>query len=199
MEKCRTVCMPTKKLSIDEGMLKWKGRFSIRVYKPQKPIKYGTKFYFLGEVKTGYVSDCIIYRGVTSTLRDIVFTLLGQHLGKGYHLFIDDFSNSVNLAEELYANNTHVSGTLRLPRGAPKSLQSIARNRRLSCGEMAFRKMDRTYVVCSQDIRLVSFVSTSCNASMEEFVHKRKLKRRGRYVYEEVTLQRLKLVREYVN
>ena len=199
MDQCRAVYVPAKKLSIDEGMLKWKGRLSIRVYNPMKPTKYGIKFYFLCEAKTGYVLDCIIYRGVSSTLRDIVFTLMGQHLGKGYHLFMDNFYNSVSLAEELYANNTHVSGTLRLARGAPKSLQNIAKNKSLSRGEMAFRKKDNTYVICWQDIRLVSFVSTSCNASTEEFVHKRKVKRGGRYVYEEVTLQRPNLVREYVN
>ena len=101
--------------------------------------------------------------------------------------------------EELYANNTHVSGTLRLPWGAPKSLQSIERNRTLKRGEMAFRKKDHTFVICWRDIRLVSLVSTSFKASTEEFMHRRKLKRRGRYVYEEATLQRPKIVWEYVN
>ena len=45
LEKCRTLYIPTTNLSIDEGMLKWKGRLSIRVYNPMKPIKYGIKFY----------------------------------------------------------------------------------------------------------------------------------------------------------
>ena len=44
--KCRSLYVPTSNLSIDEGMLKWKGRLSIRVYNPMKPIKYGIKFYF---------------------------------------------------------------------------------------------------------------------------------------------------------
>ena len=86
-----------------------------------KPIKYGLKFYFLCEAKTGYVLDCIIYRGVTSALRDIVLNLLGHHLGQGYHVFMDNYYSSVSLAEELYENKTH-SGTLRLPQGAPKYL-----------------------------------------------------------------------------
>ena len=85
---------------------------SIRVYNPKKPIKYGIKSYFLCEVKIGYVLDCIIYREVTSNLRNIVFNLLGRHLQKGYHVFMDNFYNSVHLAEELYQNATHVSDTL---------------------------------------------------------------------------------------
>ena len=104
-EKCRTLYMPRRNLSIDEGMLKWRGRLSIRMCNPQKPIKYGIKFYFLHEVKSGYVLDRIIYRGVTSPLRDIVFRLLGNHLQKGYHVFMDNLYNLVALAKELYENH----------------------------------------------------------------------------------------------
>ena len=191
--KCCSLYVPTSNLSIDEGMPKWKGRLSIRVYNPMKPIKYGIKFYFLCEAKTGYVLDCIIFRGVTSTLRDIVFNLLGHHLGQGYHVFMDNYYTSVSLAEELYENKTHVSGTLRLPRGAPKSLQNKAKPKSLVRGEMVYRRKDNTMVLIWQDIRLVSCVST------ENFTHRRRVKRGWRFIYEEVAMQRLKLIREYVN
>ena len=39
MEKFRTLYVPLRNLLIDEGMLKWKGRLSIRVYNPMKPNK----------------------------------------------------------------------------------------------------------------------------------------------------------------
>ena len=199
LEKCRTLYIPTTTLSIDEGMLKWKGRLSIRVYNPMKPIKYGIKFYFLCETRTGYVLDCIIYRWVTSTLRDIVFNLLGRHLGKGYQVFMDNYYNSVSLAEELYENKTHVSGTLRLPRGAPNSLKNMAKSKSLNRGEMAFRRKGNTLVLIWQDIRLVSCVTTASDASTEDFTHRRRVKRAGKFVYEEVTMQRPKLIRDYVN
>ena len=124
IEKCRSLYLPTSNLSIDEGMPKWKGRLSIRVYNPMKPKKYGIEFYFLCEAKTGYVLDCIIYRGVTSTLRDIVFNLLGCHLGQGYHVFMDNYYTFVSLVKELYENKTHVSGTLRLPREHPSTCRT---------------------------------------------------------------------------
>ena len=44
--KCRSLYVPTRNLSIDEGMLKWKGRLSIRVYNPLKPIKVWHKILF---------------------------------------------------------------------------------------------------------------------------------------------------------
>ena len=148
LEKCRTLCVPLRNLSIDEGMLKWKGRLSIRVYNLMKTIKYGIKFYFLCKAKTGYVLDCIIYRGVNSTLHGIVFNLLGRHLGQGYHVFMDNFYNSVKLAEELYENQMQVSGTLRLSRGAPMALQNIARSKSLCRGELLFFRKWNTFVLC---------------------------------------------------
>ena len=187
MEKCCTLYVPSKNLSIDEGMLKWKGHLSIRVYNPQKLIKYGIKFYFLCEAKTGYILDCIIYRGVTSTLRDIVFRLLGCHLQKGY------------LAEELYQQDTHVRGTLWLVRGAPKSVQKLASKKVLRHGEMLFRRKENNFVICWQDVRLVSFITTGYDASTEEFIRRRRVRRRGRFAFEEETMQRPKVVRQYVN
>ena len=140
LKKCCTLYVPRKSLSIDGGMLKWKGCLSIRVCNSMKPIKYGIKFYFFCEAKTEYVLNCITYWGVSSTSRDIVFSLLDRHLQKGYHVFMDNFYNSICLAEELYQNGTHVRGTLWLVRGAPESLKNLAWNHSLAHGEMAFKK-----------------------------------------------------------
>ena len=112
---------------------------------------------------------------------------------------MDNCYNSVKLEDELYEHQTHISGTLRLSQGAPVALQNIARSKSMGRGELAFRRKQNTFVLCWQDIRLVSLVSTGFNASTEEFVHRRRQKRRGRFTYEEVTMQRPKLVKEYVS
>ena len=39
--RCSEVVIPTKNLSLDEGMMPYKGRLSIKVYNPKKPKKYG--------------------------------------------------------------------------------------------------------------------------------------------------------------
>ena len=199
LNKCRTLYVPRKDLSINEGMLKWKGHLSMRVYDPQKPIKYGVKFYFLCESKTGYVLNFIIYRGVASTMRDIVFNLLDRHLQKGHHIFMDNYYNSVDLAEELYQNGTHVSGTLQLVQGAPEYLKNLAQNCSLAPGEMAFRKKANTFVLCWQDVRLVTFITTGYDVSTEEFVHRRQVKRGDKLIGEETTMQRPKIVKQYAN
>ncbi|XP_066938893.1 piggyBac transposable element-derived protein 4-like [Macrobrachium rosenbergii] len=197
--KCKTLYVPQKNLSLDEGMLKWKGRLSIKVYNPKKPIRYGMKFFFLCESKSGYVLDFSIYRGISSSLRDTVFQLMGQHLDKGYHIYMDNYYNSVEIAEELYSRGTHCSGTLRITwRGAPKVLRNCVRHKRLLRGDMDWRKKDNTFVICWQDIRCVTFVTTASNAATEPFIHKRRVKKQGRYELEEQRLQRPKAVGDYI-
>lgn len=43
LERFRDLYTPGKELSLDEGMLKWRGRLRFRVYNPMKPTKYGIK------------------------------------------------------------------------------------------------------------------------------------------------------------
>ncbi|XP_066937335.1 piggyBac transposable element-derived protein 4-like [Macrobrachium rosenbergii] len=92
----RRMCWQTERnVSLDEGLMPYKGRLSIKTYNPQKPSKYGIKLYMLCEAKSGYVIDFLTYGGSTSTLKDIVFTLMGPLLDKGYHVFMDNYYNSI--------------------------------------------------------------------------------------------------------
>ena len=48
-------------IAIDEGMLKWKGRLSFRVYNKNKPIKYGIKSYILCDSGNSYCWSLDVY------------------------------------------------------------------------------------------------------------------------------------------
>ena len=116
---CKQHYLPDQELSLDEGIMPYKRRLSIKIYSPQKPDKYGVKFYFLCEAKSGYVCSFSVYRGVSQTLKEIVYDLLSGLFGQGYHVYMGNYYNSVNLACDLYDDKVHCTGTLRLPRGAP--------------------------------------------------------------------------------
>ena len=197
-KKCQSVYVPEKNLSLDEGMMKWKGRLNIKVYNPKKPCKYGLKFYFLCESKSGFVLDFEIYHGVSDSLQNLVTRLLGRHLGKGYHVFMDNYYNSIQLTDHLYQQKTHCTGTLRLSRGAPKSLQNQAK-RRFRRDEIAWRRNRNTFVICWQDLRLVTFVTNRYDASTSLFQHRRSIRRGGVRRQEVIDLQRPKVVEEYIN
>ena len=161
-DRCRMLVVPSKNLSLDEGLLAYKGRLSIKVYNPKKPKKYGVKFFFVTESNTGYVLDFSIYSGVFSTLRDTVFQLVDRFRGKGYHLFMDNYYNSVALAQELYDAGIHCSGTLRLVRGAPTVLKDVGQNPRLlPKGETLWRRKKDVFCILWNDVRLVPMITTS--------------------------------------
>ena len=124
---CKQHYLPNQELSLDEGIMPYKGRLSIKIYSPQKPDKYGVKFYFLCEAASGYVYSFSVYRGVSQSLKEIVYTLLSGLFGQGYHVYMDNYHNSVNLARDLYADKVHCTGTLHLPRGAPPFPQELGR------------------------------------------------------------------------
>ena len=52
----REVYNPAQNLSIDEAMIAFKGRLSIKQYMPQKPIKRGIKVWCCASSENGFVS-----------------------------------------------------------------------------------------------------------------------------------------------
>ena len=55
--------VPGKDVSVDEGMVKYKGRLFFKQYMPKMPIKYRINVWMAADSKTGYVSNYDIYLG----------------------------------------------------------------------------------------------------------------------------------------
>jgi hypothetical protein len=62
-----------------------------------------------------------IYDGKCRPLTETVSLLLEPYEGKGYHLYQDNYYNSVCLAEELLQKSIRVSGTIRVNRRGKKA------------------------------------------------------------------------------
>ena len=54
---------PRKEVSVDESLVKTKGKTSMLQYIPSKKSKFGIKFWILAESVTGYILRIIVYRG----------------------------------------------------------------------------------------------------------------------------------------
>ncbi len=52
-QKCRTVYLPKRDVSVDEAMIKFQGRSSLKQYLPMKPVKRGIKVWVLANTN-GY-------------------------------------------------------------------------------------------------------------------------------------------------
>ena len=85
---------PHRDVSIDEAMIRYKGRSSMKQYMPKKPIKRGFKVWMRADAINGFVSDLDIYTGKkgdrveTGLGRRVVECLTNILSGKYYHNYI---------------------------------------------------------------------------------------------------------------
>lgn len=60
-----SVYAPSKCLSVDEAMIPFKGRSSMKQYMPKKPVKRGFKVWVVADSRNGYFLNCVPYVGAT--------------------------------------------------------------------------------------------------------------------------------------
>ena len=128
-ETFRANFIPARELSIDEGMVKFKGRLGFVQYMPMKPTKRGIKVWMLASPANGYTHEVDVYCGRSDGMTaehglgyNVVMKLSTPYHGKGHHIFYDNFFSSVELLRDLLKKATYACGTMRSNRrGYPLS------------------------------------------------------------------------------
>lgn len=127
----------SKNISIDESMIKFKGRSTLKQYMPKKPVKRGYKVWMLAD-QTGYCHKFEIYTGKTGDgvekdlgSRVIKMLCLGLE-SKGHCLYFDNFFNSVPLLLYLQEKKIYACGTVNSTR---KYLPSFLQDNKMKRGE----------------------------------------------------------------
>ncbi|KAF3842439.1 hypothetical protein F7725_024390 [Dissostichus mawsoni] len=128
-EACKAMWQPRKEISIDERMVATKAKIGLRQYMKAKPTKWGVKLFVLADSSNGYTIDFSIYTGKSRFISgqglsyDVVSGLMdNSYLGRGYHLFVDNFYTSPKLFTDLFARGFVACGTFRDNRkNVPKS------------------------------------------------------------------------------
>ncbi|XP_069169184.1 piggyBac transposable element-derived protein 4-like [Procambarus clarkii] len=189
--------VPKKELSLDEGTMPWRGRLSFKVYNPNKPDIYGIKLYMLAEGTSGYIYDFDVYSGIGKTTVETVMGLIEPLVNKGYHLYMDNYYNSVTLTEKLREVGVYTCGTLRLQRGARKDLQQQAKGK-LASDTTLHRRKDNTFVIVWKDKRIVSLITNLHNADTTEIQRRKRICKRDRTTgLELATVNKLKAICDY--
>lgn len=161
-ETFKNYYFPTKRQSIDESMIKFKGRSSLRQYLPLKPIKRGYKMWVRADEK-GFISQFQIYTGkVESTEKNlasrVVKDLTNDLIGKGYEIYFDNFFNSVSLMKDLLKCKIYACGTLRKGRkGIP---QDLGNERNMKRGDSDWRVSEEgLFILKWMDKKPILFLS----------------------------------------
>ena len=159
-------CIQTTSQSVDEGMIAFKGRSSLKQYMPLKPVKRGYKAWLRCDSKTGYAFQFQLYTGKSSDnitevgLGTRVVTSLTDSLSdQNIHVTFDNFFTSYQLMEQLYCRGIYATATVRANR---KDLPVIARSRpSLQRGEFKWRTQQNTAYVLWRDTKDVHVLSTA--------------------------------------
>lgn len=172
---------PSKFVSIDEGMVKYKGRLGFKQYMPMKPVKRGIKVWVLAHATNGYVCAMQVYTGKHGGQTEhglghrVVSDLVGELAGNKYHIFCDNFFTSVRLAQDLLADNLYLCGTTRANRtDFPADLKpNKPEVKALRRGESIFQRKGNIVATVWKDKKAVSFISTQCNVRGDETVRRK--------------------------
>ena len=184
-ERFRSVYNLHKEVSIDEAMIPFKGRSTMKQYLPLKPIKRGFKVWMLADAQTGYVSRLDVYKGKDKgksedALGESVVKNLCQDIHMRYHhAYFDNFFTSMKLLLDLAKVGIYGCGTLRSNRvGFPSDLKPFVKSGLSTRGEFLVRQCERAEgenwiinhkqsnrlsVYLWQDNRPVVIGSTNCN------------------------------------
>ena len=183
LENIKNAFYPGQHLSIDESMILWRGRLAFRQYISNKRHKYGIKLYEL-TTHDGFILNIIVYTGKGTLVAEeathteaVVFELLKDYLDKGHIVYLDNFYNSVPLAEKLLRRKTYIVGTLREQRiGNPKNLLKT----KLKKGEAVWRRKGKVVVTKWKDKRDVRMISSMHKHAMKEILTKRGVTKKNR-------------------
>ncbi|XP_063219241.1 piggyBac transposable element-derived protein 4-like [Bacillus rossius redtenbacheri] len=155
-------------LAVDESMIPFKGRSSLKQYMPMKPVKRGYKVWCLADSRNGYVLKFEIYTGkstngrMADTLGErVVLSLTRDLKGKGCVVAFDNFFTTVNLMKALRKDNIYAIGTVRTNRkGLPAMLKEKVPLKR---GEFQFQCKEGVAAIKWMDRKPVTILTTSNN------------------------------------
>jgi hypothetical protein len=118
VENSQKCYIPEECLTIDEQLFPTKARCRFTQYMPNKPDKFGIKFWILCEVRSKYCLCIIPYLGKDEGRVDclgthVVMKLMTPYFGLGYTVTTDNFFTSPDLAQKLLAKHCSIVGTVR--------------------------------------------------------------------------------------
>ena len=163
-----TVYAPSQNLSLDETLIKFKGRVQFRQFLPSKQSRFGLKGVIIADASTGYVLNTSIYTGKEGPAASkdlamrVVLNLTEPYAHKGYRLFVDNWYTSVPLFLEL-ERSILACGTVRGNRKfLPKEIvdQRNEQVKRLKRGDSLFRQSGNLICCTWKDKKPVHLLST---------------------------------------
>ena len=163
-----TLYHPHKEVSIDEAMIPFKGRSSMKQYLPKKPVKRGFKVWTRADAVNGYISEFYVYTGKEGGIAEVnlgtkvVMSLTKQLTGLYHHVYFDNYFTNISLLLDLLKTGIYGCGTMKNNRkGSPSDLPAIAKKGFTERGQSKTWKYENLTVTVWQDTRPVVVAATN--------------------------------------
>jgi len=161
-------------IAIDEMMVPFKGRSSMKQYLKSKPKKWGFKIWVQAGTN-GYVHCFELYQGALKNNKSLfgpigetVLRLCHSIEGKNHKLFMDNLFTTVPLLRKLKSLNIDVLGTLRLNRVTGIE-NYLVKDKLLNRGNCSIATSDDNLTIVRwKDTKLVHTISTYAGAHPED-------------------------------
>ena len=134
-------------VSVDERMVKSKGRSDMRQFIRNKAVRFGFKLWVMAESSTGYTLDFSVYTGrrgnstENGLAYDVVLMVCESLYKQGYHVYFDIFFTSPRLLQILYSLGLIACGTCcENRRGFPLALRGGRWAKTAQRGQMRYMR-----------------------------------------------------------
>ena len=181
-------------VSLDEGMIPFKGRLGMKVRMALKPIKYGIKVFMLTDSATGYLYKFAIYTGKVEDddaaaaplgkTSAVVLSLVDGLEGRGHKLFTDRYYTSPLLYHNLLMRGMYACGTVMTNRKQfpAELILSQADARRAERGSYDYMSTDKGVVAVRwKDTRPIYMLTTAHDTPLTETTVARTVREDGHY------------------
>ena len=191
-EACKSYYQPDQNLSVDERMVKCKGRFGFKQYIKNKPVRWGFKIFALCCSKTGYLWNFKVYTGRDQAnqpqlglTKTVVTDLCEPFFHQGYRVYFDQFYTSPVLATTLLSSDIHSVGTCQINRSGVPGLKNVKRwDKQANRGDIRYVR-DNDLFTQWKDKRTVTILST-LHKGNDRVMTQCRTKQNGQYVVVQV-------------
>lgn len=167
VERFQEIYRPGRDISIDETLLRFKGRLSFKQCNLNKRARFGIKLYKTSESVTGYVYNCAIYtrkdesnskpKNAIGVSAETAKKMLGDLAKLGRFLYIDNWYTSPLLFKQLVDEKSNACGTVRMNRKYLPKFNTTQRK----VGDMNVLHTPKLCLILWKDKKVVSLRKTS--------------------------------------
>ena len=164
--KFLTLYNPNRDNSIDETMIKIKGRSAMKQYAPKDPIKRGFKVWVRADSDNGFVCEYQVYCGKEKrsetglgslVVRDLTRTIVR----KNHYIYCDNFFTDIPPFKDLLEDKIYACGTMCSDRKFyPTEFKPILKKGFKERGEFKLLQHESLLMTVWQDTKVVSALAT---------------------------------------